>query len=381
MPGTRVDEISDPANHPTPVVITGRSLHARHRRSALVLVIAAGTCVLIALVCAGIGPALIPWTDVAQIIGNHLVGFPSQQTWSATSDTIVWVTRVPRVVMGMATGATLAMAGAALQAMVRNPLADPYILGVNGGASTGAAVAIVICAGSGGGALLLSGSAFLGALGATLLVLAIGGSRTGGGPVRLIMAGMAVGYALSATTNFLIFTSDSAESSRSVMFWMLGSLANIHWPTAILSTATALVVVVLLSANASTLDALASGDEAALTLGVRPESARIWLMIIVSLAVGVVVAGAGSIGFVGLVIPHLARALVGSRHRVLIPASALLGAAFLVLADVGARMLFAPQEMPIGVITGIVGAPFLLALVRHKNDAGRGRRASRHATH
>ncbi|WP_051208150.1 FecCD family ABC transporter permease [Propionicicella superfundia] len=379
MSGPRADEITDSAGSSAPE-ITGRVLQAHHRRSALLLIVAAVVCVLVALISAGIGPAYIQLPDVVRIIGHHLIAAPGERTWSVTADTIVWVTRVPRVIMGMATGATLAMAGAALQAMVRNPLADPYILGVNSGASTGAAIAIVVFAGSGGGALLLSGSAFLGALGATLLVLAIAGSRSEGGPMRLIMAGMAVGYALSAATNFLIFTSDSAESSRSVMFWMLGSLANVHWSTAMLSSAVGLVVLVLLGAQASTLDVLASGDEAALTLGVTPQTARIVLMLVVSLAVGVVVAGAGSIGFVGLVIPHLARALVGSRHRVLIPASALLGAAFLVLADVGARMLFAPQEMPIGVITGLVGAPFLLALVHQKKTTRRSAMVRR-ATH
>lgn len=182
--------------------------------------------------------------------------------------------------------------------------------------------------------------------------------------MRLVMAGMAVGYALNAVTRFLIFASDSPEASRSVMFWMLGSLANIHWPVAITCLLVAVITTAFLTATSSTFDALASGDEAALGLGIPPERMRLVLMIVISLAVGTAVAGAGSIGFVGLVIPHLARPLVGSRHRALIPASALLGGLFLIAADVLSRMLFAPQEMPIGIVTGCVGAPFLAILVR-----------------
>lgn len=356
-----------PADRAGSPQVSGAELRLQARRAALPLL---GLLVLtgvIAVAGASIGPAMIDFPTVLQVLGHHLLGLPEGDV-SSTTDTIVWITRFPRVLMGLGVGATLAMSGAALQALVRNPLADPYVLGINSGASTGAAFAIIVFAGTGGGVLLLSGSAFVGAAVATLLVIGIVGSGTAGGPLRLVLAGMAVGYALSAVTNFLIFASDSPEASRSVMFWMLGSLAAIHWPTAIMGLATAVLLTLFLAASGSWLDALAGGDEVALSVGLRPGRARIVIMLVVSLAVGSAVAGAGSIGFVGLVVPHLARALVGARHRLLIPASGLLGACFLVIADVLARMLFVPQEMPIGVVTGLVGAPFLLALLRQQRS-------------
>ncbi|MFV0428798.1 MAG: FecCD family ABC transporter permease [Arachnia sp.] len=347
--------------------VSGEQLRHLARRAALPLLGLLALTGVITIAGASIGPALIDFPTVLQVLGHHLLGLPEGDISSST-DTIVWVTRFPRVLMGLAVGATLAMAGAALQALVRNPLADPYVLGINAGASTGAAFAITVFAGAGGGVLLLSGSAFVGAAVATLLVVGIVGSGTSGGPLRLVLGGMAVGYALSAVTNFLIFASDSPEASRSIMFWMLGSLATIHWPTAILGLVTAALLALFLTGAGSWLDALAGGDEVALSVGLRPGRARIIIMLVVSMAVGSVVAGAGSIGFVGLVVPHLARAVVGARHRLLIPASGLLGACFLVIADVLARMLFIPQEMPIGVVTGLVGAPFLLALLRQQRS-------------
>ncbi|MFV0450677.1 MAG: FecCD family ABC transporter permease [Propioniciclava sp.] len=346
---------------------SGEALRRHARAAALPLLGLLALTALVGLIGVSIGPAFIDIGSVMRVLGVHLLGLDASSV-SRTTDTIVWITRVPRVVMGLGTGAVLAMSGAALQALVRNPLADPYVLGINAGASTGAAFAIIVFAGTGGGVWLLSGSAFVGAAVATVLVIGIVGTTSAGGPLRLVLAGMAVGYALSAVTNFLIFASDSPEASRSVMFWMLGSLAAIHPPTALLGLATAVALGLFLTASGSWLDALAAGDEVALGVGVKPGRARIILMLVVSMAVGVVVAGAGSIGFVGLVVPHLARAVVGARHRLLIPASALLGACFLVVADVGARMLFVPQEMPIGVVTGLVGAPFLLALLRRQRQ-------------
>ena len=267
--------------------------------------------------------------------------------------------------MGAAVGACLAISGAALQAMVRNLLADPYILGVSGGASTGAAAAILFGVGAALGEYAQSVLAFVGALAAALLVFVIARSNGRVTSLRLLLSGVAVGYALSAVTSLLIFSSDSAEGSRSVMFWMLGSLSLGQWNAfLVIALVAGLVGTVVLTARAPLLDALAAGDGIAHGLGISPDRARIGLLVVVSLCTAAAVAGAGAIGFVGLVIPHLARRLVGSRHRVAIPASALLGAGFLVWADVVARLVMAPRELPIGVITAAVGAPFLLLLIR-----------------
>ncbi|KRF19331.1 ABC transporter permease [Nocardioides sp. Soil797] len=312
-----------------------------------------------------LGAVAIPLVDVARVIGHHLFLVPEQRTWSAPRDSIIWDVRVTRALLAMFVGAGLAVCGVALQGMVRNMLADPFLLGVNSGASTGAAAAILFGISLGIGEHALPASAFAGALAASLLVYAI--ARSGGRvtSVRLLLAGVTVGYALQATTSFLIFASDSAEGARSVMFWLLGSLALAEWgaPLAVVAIVV-LATVALLTLGGRQLDALAIGDETALTLGIAPEKLRTALLVLVALCIGVLVAASGSIGFVGLVVPHLARRAVGSAHVRVIPVAALMGGILLVWADVAARTLLAPQEIPIGIITSLIGAPFLLVLVR-----------------
>ena len=326
-----------------------------------------GLCVALAVsmaIAVGIGPVPIAPGTLVQVVLDHLTGITVGAT-NPADDAIVWNLRIPRVLLGVGVGAGLALCGAALQAMTRNSLADPYVLGISSGASTGAAGAILFGLGAGLGAYALPASAFLGALGASLLVFFI--ARAGGGvtSLRLLLAGVAVGYALSAATSFLIFASDSAEGSRSVMFWLLGSLALARWD-AVLAVVLVVVAVtfIVLAAGGRSLDAIAAGDETAHTLGVSPDRARVGLLVVVSLCTGAVVAAAGAIGFVGLVIPHLARRLVGSVHSRMLPVTALLGALFLVWADALARTVMQPRELPIGILTALVGAPFLLLLVR-----------------
>lgn len=351
----------DHSGRPDPLGVRSRA-----RRSALMLALLSVAALLSLVICLGIGPVPIAPGTTVQVIAQHL-GLASAQATAPdpATEAIVLTVRLPRALMGAAVGACLAISGAALQAMVRNMLADPYILGVSGGASTGAAAAILFGVGAAMGEYAQSVLAFVGALGAALLVFAI--ARAGGRvtSLRLLLSGVAVGYALTAVTNLLIFSSDSAEGSRSVMFWMLGSLSLARWNAflviAVLAAALGTLIMLL---GARVLDALSAGDEIAHGLGISPDRARIGFLIVVSLCTAAAVAGAGSIGFVGLVIPHLARRLVGARHRVLIPASALLGSLFLLWADAIARIVMQPRELPIGVITAAIGAPFLLILVR-----------------
>jgi iron complex transport system permease protein len=339
-------------------------VRSRARRSALLLGLLAAASALSVVLCVGIGPVPVPASTTVQVIAQHL-GLPIGGATEPAIESIVWDVRVPRVLMGAAVGACLALSGAALQAMVRNMLADPYILGVSGGASTGAAAAILFGVGAALGDYAQSVLAFLGALVAALLVFLI--ARAGGRvtSLRLLLSGVAVGYALTAVTNLLIFSSDSAEGSRSVMFWMLGSLSLARWNAflwvALIAGAAGLVVML---AGARVLDALSAGDEIAHGLGIHPDRARAGFLLVVSLCTAAAVAGAGAIGFVGLVIPHLARRLVGARHRVLVPAAAMLGGLFLLWADAFARVAMQPRELPIGVLTAAIGAPFLLILVR-----------------
>lgn len=338
---------------------------AQRRRTALWIGGLSVGLVITLVLGVGLGAVAISPADVARIITHHLAGWPEAVTWNQAQDAIVWQVRLPRVVLGALVGAALAVCGVALQAMVRNLLADPYLLGVTSGASTGAAAAILFGLGAGFGEHALSASAFLGALGASVAVFVV--ARAGGRitSLRLLMAGVAVGYALYAATSFLIFAADSAEGARSVLFWLLGalSLARWSWPLAVVLVVVCATIAALMMWSRR-LDALAIGDETAHSLGVPPTRFRIQLLIVVSLCVGAVVAASGGIGFVGLVIPHVARRFVGAAHGRVVPVAALIGAIFLVWADVAARMVLEPRELPIGIITALVGAPFLLILVR-----------------
>ncbi|WP_205857133.1 FecCD family ABC transporter permease, partial [Phytoactinopolyspora endophytica] len=242
---------------------------AQRRRTLLWICGLTAALLTTLLMAVGIGAVSVAPANVAKIVTHHLLGWPDQVSWSPAEESIVWRVRLPRVLLGAVVGAALAVCGVVLQAMVRNMLADPYLLGVTSGASTGAAAAILFGFGAGLGENALSASAFVGALGASVVVFVV--ARAGGRitSVRLLMAGVAVGYALYAATSFLIFASDSAEGARSVLFWLLGSLGLARW-----SPAFAIVVVIVGVAIAlfimwgRQLDALAIGDDTARTLGV-----------------------------------------------------------------------------------------------------------------
>ena len=316
------------------------------------------------IVAIGLGPVGVTPPTVLRIIGHHTIRVPEVVGWTRTDDAIIWEVRLPRVLLGAIVGMALGVAGVTLQALVRNPLAEPYILGVSSGASTGAALAILFGVGSGLGAESVSLMAFLGALGALALVLALARSTGRITPSRMIVAGVAVGYLLSATTSLLILFADSAEGARAVMFWFLGSLANADWstlPIGYLGMGAGMVIVYWWRRR---LDLLALGDETAMASGVDPGRTRMVLVVVVALCVGFAVSLSGGIGFVGLAAPHIARRIVGPIHRHLVPASVALGAIILVWADVAARIVLQPRELPIGVVTGVLGAPVLVALVR-----------------
>ena len=304
----------------------------------LAAILAAVCCVSLTL-----GPVSISLDRIAQVLTAAVTGGVLPDS-AANDAAILTELRAPRIVMAVLAGAGLSVAGVVLQAVVRNLLADPYVLGVNSGASCGAALAILFGAGAGFGEYALQASAFLGALvamGLVLVVARVAGRMTS---TRLLMAGVSVGYALSALTSFLVFASDSAEGSRSVTFWLLGSLSLATWGGPLVAAAVVVLAAVAVAmVGGRLLDALAAGDETALTVGVNPDRLRLVAMVLVSIVVGVVVAAVGTIGFVGLVVPHLARRLVGTAHAAVVPVAALLGAVLLVVADMAARVVMAPQ--------------------------------------
>ncbi|WP_427870111.1 FecCD family ABC transporter permease [Leucobacter luti] len=334
-----------------------------HRRGLLwVGLLAVGTVASI-VVSVGLGSASISPDTTVRVIWHHLTGLGAV-TWTTSEDNIVWLLRLPRVLLGVLVGATLSVAGVAIQALVRNILADPYLLGISSGASTGAAASILFGFGSGLGVAALTGSAFLGALGAIILVFAM--ARVGGRMIsaRLVFAGIAVGFALTAATNFMVFVSDSQNGARAVLFWMLGSLGQAQWSSLPVLAAITVPVTVILTAWSRRLDAISIGDDTARVLGTDPTRFRAIAVLVTALAVAAAVAVSGMIGFVGLVIPHLVRHLVGARHVAVIPCSALLGALLIVWADVLARAAFAPRELPLGILTALIGTPLLIMLVR-----------------
>ncbi len=282
--------------------------------------------------------------------------------WEEFQRNIVWEIRFPRVLLGGLVGAGLAVVGATMQALVRNPLADPYLLGVSSGASLGA-VAVLLLGITWFGVFSLSIAAFLGALLAftCVYVLARHGGRVT--TTRLILAGVAVAYVLGALTDFMIYKAPNGESVRGVLFWLLGGLGSARWeflglPALVLAAATILLVL-----QARSLNALSVGEETAATLGVDTNRFRQGIFALTSLLTGTLVAVSGGIGFVGLMMPHIVRLFVGADHRRLLPVSVLVGAIFLIWVDVLARIIVAPQELPIGIITALLGAPFFIWLM------------------
>lgn len=343
-----------------------RTAHFRSRvRVGLRLVVLALALLLTPALTVVIGAAAVPLDEVIGVLASHIPGLDVQITWDRSIDAIVWDTRLPRIIAGVAVAAILGVSGVVLQAVVRNALAEPYVLGVSAGASSGAAFAIIIVGAS--VATVVGVMAFVGALLATLLVLAIAGRTQS--PLQLILGGLGVGFGFQALTNLIIFSSDSPETARSVMFWTLGSLARVGWDSVPVITIAALLLTVLMVLCGPILDALASGDRTAQAVGVEPARARILLLIPVSAAIALAVATAGGIGFVGLVVPHLVRSFIGPAHRFLVLGSALAAGLFLVWADAFARLAFAPAEVPIGVVTGLVGAPWLVLLVRRQGHS------------
>lgn len=336
---------------------------------------------------AGLGAALILSVTLATMIGPvplapslvwrvslaHVAPSLVTQDWTPLQESIVWEIRLPRVLLGGIVGAGLAIVGATMQSLLQNPLADPYLLGVSAGASCGAVLALIFGV-AWFGAVSVPFTAFLGSLVASILVygLARGGARLTTG--RLILAGVAVSYVLSALTNLAIYAAPHSEDVRNATFWLLGGLGGARWSNLALPVLVLLGSVVLLVVQARWLDALSVGEEAAATLGVDADRVRRVCFAVTSLLTGTIVALSGGIGFVGLVVPHIVRQLVGGIHRRLLPVSALFGAIFVIWVDVLARTILAPRELPIGIITALLGAPFFLALMRRTPGAlGSGR--------
>lgn len=323
---------------------------------------------VLAVVGVSIGAEPVPFEAVWRVIAGRIGLGPDSAT--LLEQQIVWELRLPRVLLGLLVGSGLAIAGTVIQAIVRNPLGDPYLVGIVPGATLGALIVIVGGAGV-ASHLPLSLAAFVGGMLAFVITFLL--SRQGGQwpATRLVLSGVAIGDLFTSGTYFLQVMASPSQVQR-VLFWTLGSVAGAHWEDVLLPGLTIVAIAAWLLTQGEKLNALSLGTEVAGTLGVDVGRLQFLLMAAVALVTGTLVAVAGGVGFVGLVIPHLARLLVGAENsRVLITGS-LLGAGFLVLVDIFARTAIRGAELPLGVFTAAIGGPFLIWLLNaHGRKAGR----------
>lgn len=312
------------------------------------------------------GAVDIPPYDVYRVFLYKVFGIKIgnlDEILNSTLFDIIWGVRMPRVLLGAFAGMALAMVGVIMQATIQNPLGDPYILGLSSGASLGATFSILI---GFSGVLSSFGAplgAFLGALIASIFVYflaKIGGRIT---PFKMILAGMVISSICSSLTSLIIFLSKDNEGIRTVNFWMMGSLAGAEWSNIVLPIAISVIPLIYFFTQYRNLNLMVLGDETSITLGLNIEKHRKIYMILSSLITGVIVSLCGTIGFVGIMIPHIVRLIFGTDHKTLLPFSALVGAIFLIWADVIARCAINNMELPIGIITSVIGAPFLLWLM------------------
>lgn len=320
------------------------------------------------------GNADLSFQDVYRVIGYEVFHTKSLSAYGqgAVHD-VVWQIRLPRVLMAAAVGTGLSVCGVVMQAVVKNPLADPYVLGVSSGAYLGAAASILLGIGSVFGDQGMGIMAFFGALAASFGVLFISGigGRTSAG--KLILAGMAVSTVCSAFANFLIYISQNREATTQISYWSMGSLATADWDNVPVVLPVMIVATLIFWTQSRKLNLMLLGDETAVTLGTDLHRVRIVYLILSSLMVGTAVCAAGMIGFVGLIIPHAVRMCLGTDHKRLIPVSALTGAVFLIWADVACRVILDYAELPIGILVSLIGAPcFIYLMIRKSYGFGGG---------
>lgn len=325
------------------------------------------TGILIATIGAAVavGSASTGWTDVYRVLGHHLLGLDIRP--DPTLDRIIWRLRLPRAVLACIVGGGLAIIGVAMQTLVRNPLAEPYILGISSGASAGASLFYL-------GflpplltkTLTMPVAAFVGGLCSITIVYLVARDGSHISVARLLLAGVAMSALMASVTSFVTFSSPEPDKLRAVLFWLLGSLSGARWeilPIPVVTTAVGLGAMLVL---ARPLDAILMGEEPAQSLGMPVEALKRGLIVLATLVTGTLVAVSGVIGFVGLIVPHAVRLLVGVPHRRLVPLSFVAGAIFLCWADLAARTLLPGQELPVGILTALCGVPFFLVLLRRR---------------
>lgn len=343
----------------------------RLTRRGYALLLAGGLATLVvasvvslALGAADVSPAVALRTALGVLFG-------ARDGLDPVTTQIIVDLRLPRLVGGLVAGGVLAVVGTTLQSVMKNPLADPYILGISSGASVGAAIAVIIGA-HGLGGLASTSFAFVTALASVAVVYQV--ASVGGvvPAVRLLLAGVALSSFTTAVTSFLLYVAPEATAVRSVVFWLMGGLGSADWSGVAWMSAVALPACVALYAESRAANLLLLGDETALSLGLDVMRTRRRLVAVAALATAAIVSFSGAIGFVGLIVPHALRPFTGPDHRRLLPAAFLFGALLLLSMDALARVVIAPDELPVGILTGLLGAPFFVALLRKTGAEVRG---------
>lgn len=319
-----------------------------------------------------LGSVDISIKEVYNIIFYKLFNIGEAQTLGngAVHD-VVWLIRLPRIVLAICVGMGLSVVGIVMQAIVKNPLADPYILGVSSGASLGATIAVMLGVGSIFGSNAMGVTGFIGAFTVSMLVLLISniGGRTNS--IKLLLAGTALSSVCSAFSSFIVYLSDNGDTLKVITFWLMGSLAGAKWEEIIFILPIIIIGTIFFITQYRTLNLMLLGDEVSITLGTDLNKFRHIYLIITSLMIGVLVYASGMIGFVGLVIPHIVRMIFGTDHKKIIPIAAISGAIFLIWADVLSRIIIKGTEIPIGILTSIIGAPcFIWLMIKHAYGFG-----------
>ena len=317
-------------------------------------------------IAVSIGSTTIGWADVYGVLAQHLLGVNASV--SPTVDRIVWQLRLPRTVLACLVGGGLSIIGVAMQTLVRNPLAEPYILGISSGASAGASLFYLgFLPPLLSKTLTMPVAAFIGGLASISLVYLVARDGPRVSVARLLLAGVAMSALMASLTSFVTFSSPEPDKLRAVLFWLLGSLNGARWVELPIPAATTALGLIIMIGLSRPLDAMLVGEEPAQSLGMPVETIKKGLIGLSALVTGTLVAVSGAIGFVGLIVPHAVRLLVGVPHRRLVPLSFLAGAIFLCWADLAARTILPAQELPVGILTALCGVPFFLVLLRRRN--------------
>ncbi len=323
--------------------------------------------ILSVVLSVGIGTVDISNRDIYRIIIYKMFNLGNLNGIEKSMVDIVWLIRLPRTILAIGVGMGLSVTGLIMQAIVKNPLADPYILGVSSGASLGATLAILLGVGSSLGPNFIGVSAFIGAFLVSILVLAMANINGESNATRLLLSGMALSTLASAFSSFVVFFAKNKDGIRTVTFWLMGSLSSATWDSVRLITPIILLSSLFFASQYRTLNLMLLGDSVSITLGKDLHRYRIAYLLVASLNIGLVVYAAGTIGFVGLIIPHLVRMIFGTDHKKIILITGLTGSLFLIWMDVLARVIIPSGEMPIGILISIIGAPVFIYLMVRKS--------------